>query len=249
MRELKRFIAAQATRFPVGPIHAVLGGACPPWRGVRPAARNTVRTQPRSGQRRLHIRGAKPTGRGRVRQLDRRTPGEPSPFVARPACGRQPPRFRPIRRSRIRERGSNRTHHIHIGPLAEETHRVPASSSCGPVSPSRRRVFLVENAVSPLSDTVFVLFVLLALIGMERFLNEGTKSLLAWAAVWAALACLTRYPGVTVILAAVLLLALDKNAAMIERAKRIAGLFVRLGNAALPVVAPKPHAHRRSRRP
>ena len=83
-------------------------------------------------------------------------------------------------------------------------------------------VFVTEIAVTPLSDTSFVLFVLLSLIGIEKFLNEGRTALLVWAAVWAALACLTRYPGVTVILAAVLLLVLDRNAALVERVKRVA---------------------------
>ena len=84
-------------------------------------------------------------------------------------------------------------------------------------------VFLVDIVVTTaLSETVFILFIVLSLIWLERFLNQGTRSLLIWAAVWAGLACLTRFFGVTVVLTAVLLLVLDRRVRPIERMKQIA---------------------------
>ncbi len=82
-------------------------------------------------------------------------------------------------------------------------------------------VTLVYHAATAFSETVFILFVTLSLIAMDRFLDEGRRSLLAWAAVWAALACLTRYIGVTVLFAAVIVLALDRSAGPVERVKRV----------------------------
>ena len=83
-------------------------------------------------------------------------------------------------------------------------------------------VVLMNIAVTALSDSVFVLLAALSLIEIEKVLNEGKRSVLMRAAVWTALACLARYVGVAVIFAAVLLLMLDRNAAPIEKAKRIA---------------------------
>ena len=71
------------------------------------------------------------------------------------------------------------------------------------------------------SETLFVLFITLSLIVIDKFLNEDKRSLLIWAAVWAALACLTRYVGVTLVFASVLLLAVDRSAELLQRAKRV----------------------------
>ena len=56
------------------------------------------------------------------------------------------------------------------------------------------------------AELLFVLLTLLALIQLASFLSRRTASPLWWAAVFTALAAITRYPGVVLIAAAVLLL-------------------------------------------
>ena len=56
------------------------------------------------------------------------------------------------------------------------------------------------------TEPLFVLFTLLALMQLASFLNRGARTSLWWAAVCAALAALTRYPGVVLIGVGVLLL-------------------------------------------
>lgn len=58
---------------------------------------------------------------------------------------------------------------------------------------------LTYIAYNALSETVFILFALLALIAADAHLRSGRFSHLLLAAAWTALACLTRYPGVAVI--------------------------------------------------
>ena len=57
-----------------------------------------------------------------------------------------------------------------------------------------------------LTDPLFVLFTLLALIWLAAFLHRGRRTSLWWAAVFTALAAITRYPGVVLIGVGVLLL-------------------------------------------
>ena len=57
-----------------------------------------------------------------------------------------------------------------------------------------------------LTEPLFVLLTLLALIQLAAFLNRGARTSLWWAAVLTALAALTRYPGVALIGVGVLLL-------------------------------------------
>ncbi len=56
------------------------------------------------------------------------------------------------------------------------------------------------------TDSLFVLFALLALMQLADFLNRRTNASLWWAAVCTALAAITRYPGVALICTGVLLL-------------------------------------------
>ena len=56
------------------------------------------------------------------------------------------------------------------------------------------------------TDLLFVLLTLLALVQLASFLNRKTDALLWWAAVFTALATLTRYPGVALIGTGVLVL-------------------------------------------
>ena len=59
---------------------------------------------------------------------------------------------------------------------------------------------LSRMASAALSEAPFILFATLALARADDFLRDGERSALFWAATFAALACLTRYLGVTLIL-------------------------------------------------
>lgn len=79
-----------------------------------------------------------------------------------------------------------------------------------------------QQAAFARSETIFVLFTLLALLAAERFLNTERRSALLWAALFTALACLTRYLGLTLVVAIALLLALQAGATLRQRTQRIA---------------------------
>lgn len=70
---------------------------------------------------------------------------------------------------------------------------------------------LASAATYVWSESVFVLFALLALIALDRFLVADTRRALLLSAVAAALCCLTRYAGAAVIACAVLLIALRRS--------------------------------------
>ena len=72
-----------------------------------------------------------------------------------------------------------------------------------------------------MSETAFILLALLALIQTEKFLEGGKRSALVAAATLAALACLTRYLGVSVVLAVALLLVFRRGATPAEKARDI----------------------------
>ena len=65
---------------------------------------------------------------------------------------------------------------------------------------------LLQNAGWVLSEPVFILWTLLALVGTEKFLDTDRHSSLVWSAIFTALACLTRYVGVTIVITVVLVL-------------------------------------------
>ena len=70
-----------------------------------------------------------------------------------------------------------------------------------------------------LSEAPFILFVTLALSRVAAFRDGGGRTALAWAAAFTALACLTRYAGVALILAALPLLLLRGGPRLRERAR------------------------------
>ena len=70
---------------------------------------------------------------------------------------------------------------------------------------------LASAATYVWSESVFVLFALLALFALDRFLVADTRRALLLSAVAAALCCLTRYAGAAVIACAVLLIALRRS--------------------------------------
>ena len=73
-----------------------------------------------------------------------------------------------------------------------------------------------------MSETAFVLLALLALIQTEKFLEGGKREALVAAAALTALACLTRYLGVSVGLAIALLLVFRRGAGPAEKARNLA---------------------------
>ena len=79
---------------------------------------------------------------------------------------------------------------------------------------------LAHAASTLLSEPLFVLFTLLALMPLESFLNRrsGTPAL-ALSAVFAALAALTRYMGAALIVSSVLMLLVRRNVPIGERLK------------------------------
>ena len=70
-----------------------------------------------------------------------------------------------------------------------------------------------------LSEAPFILFVTLALSCVAAFRDGGGRTALAWAAAFTALACLTRYAGVALVLAALPLLLLRDGPRLCERAR------------------------------
>lgn len=65
---------------------------------------------------------------------------------------------------------------------------------------------LLQNAGWVISEPVFILWTLLALVETEKFLDTDRRSSLVWSAIFTALACLTRYVGVTIVITVVLVL-------------------------------------------
>ena len=78
---------------------------------------------------------------------------------------------------------------------------------------------LSHFASSILTEPLFVLLTLLALIRLAAFLQRGERTSLWWAAVFTALAALTRYPGVVLIGVGVLLLLLRRAPPLVARLK------------------------------
>ena len=83
-----------------------------------------------------------------------------------------------------------------------------------------------------MSEAPFILFTILALIQTDRFISDSKRKYLIWAAVFASLACLTRYMGITLIMTVPLLLLLHRNFSISERVKQ-AGIYTLI--AGLPL--------------
>ena len=80
---------------------------------------------------------------------------------------------------------------------------------------------LAHFASHLLTEPLFVLFTLLALIWLAAFLHRGGRTSLLWAAVFTALAALTRYPGVALIGAGVLVLLVRRALPLAVRLKHV----------------------------
>ena len=81
---------------------------------------------------------------------------------------------------------------------------------------------LTHLASWAVSEPPFILFALLALFRAEAHLRDGGRSPLAWAVLFTALACLTRYSGVAVLVAVTAALLLQRGRPPGERLKRAA---------------------------
>ncbi len=78
---------------------------------------------------------------------------------------------------------------------------------------------LTSLASWAMSETAFILFVTLTLFHIDRFLRDGQRDALIWAALFTALACLTRYIGFALVILLTLLL-LCSNMTLREKIKR-----------------------------
>ena len=80
---------------------------------------------------------------------------------------------------------------------------------------------LTSIAYTAMSEPLFILFVTLSLLQTDIFLHQGKRTSLLWAAVFTALACLTRYIGLTLPMTIVPLILLQRNTALIVKMKHI----------------------------
>ena len=85
---------------------------------------------------------------------------------------------------------------------------------------------LTRAASYAMSETPFILFTTLSLIWIDKFVLDGKRTDLVWAGVFTALACLTRYLGVTVLVAALPLLLFRPGVALLDRVKHCAAYAV-----------------------
>ena len=81
---------------------------------------------------------------------------------------------------------------------------------------------LVDIASWAMSEPLFILLATLALVRIDQFLTDGKTSSLVWAAVFSALAWLTRNMGVVLPVLVGLLLLFQPGTPLIRRARRIA---------------------------
>ena len=81
---------------------------------------------------------------------------------------------------------------------------------------------LTSIAYTAMSEPLFILFVTLSLLHTDYFLHQGKRASLLWAAVFTALACLTRYIGLALIFTVLPLLLSQRNTARMVKMKHIA---------------------------
>ena len=80
---------------------------------------------------------------------------------------------------------------------------------------------LTSIAYMAISDPLFILLIILSLLHTNTFLGQGKRTSLLWAAVFTALACLTRYIGLTLPMTIVSLILLQRNTALVAKMKHI----------------------------
>lgn len=81
---------------------------------------------------------------------------------------------------------------------------------------------LVNMAAQAMSESVFILFVTVALVFMDKFMERGDKgSLLVWAAVFSASALLTKYLGIALAGLILVILLTQRGVAVREKLKNV----------------------------
>ena len=85
---------------------------------------------------------------------------------------------------------------------------------------------LTSIAYTAMSEAPFILFVILSLLHTDYFLHQGKWSSLLWAAMFASLACLTRYIGPALIFTVLPLLLFQRNTALLVKVKHIAAYIL-----------------------
>ena len=80
-------------------------------------------------------------------------------------------------------------------------------------------------AYSVWSEAAFILFVMLSLVWMDKYLMTEKRSSLIMVAVFTACACMTRYMGITILITILILLTLHPQLTFWNKAKQI-GLYV-----------------------
>ena len=83
-------------------------------------------------------------------------------------------------------------------------------------------VLLARSSAAVLTDPLFILLVVLSLAALDRFLDTSKWSTLVLAAIWTTLACLTRYIGVTIFITSWLILLMQRDSSIRQRAKQLA---------------------------
>ena len=78
---------------------------------------------------------------------------------------------------------------------------------------------LVDLSASARAETLFILFTVLSFFAVNKFLDTDKRSCLIWAAIFTGLACLVRYPGVTIVPSVLLLLLLQRDATFLKKVK------------------------------
>ena len=85
---------------------------------------------------------------------------------------------------------------------------------------------LTSIAYTAMSEPPFILFVTLSLLHTDYFLHQGKRSSLLWAAMFASLACLTRYIGPALIFTVLPLLLFQRNTGAMTKIKHIAAYIL-----------------------
>ncbi len=93
---------------------------------------------------------------------------------------------------------------------------------------------LIHSATYALTESLFVLFVVASIFALDRFLYARKYSFLILSAVCAALACITRYPGIMLVIATLLLLLGQRHIALDSRI-RTSGVYLLIAMAPIGV--------------
>lgn len=92
---------------------------------------------------------------------------------------------------------------------------------------------IAQIASFALTDTIFILLTLLALMNLESFLKQRDPIFFALSALFASLAPITRYIGITVILTATILILIDQR---LLKSKRLRYATIYTATSSIPLV-------------